>query len=264
MPQILSRVCREPGEITLSPHVFKDKPEEAILVARIISTWASIEHELASMLMRMLGATEAVALAMFSALDAASARRAALNAAAKAAYEDNTEGYQVYLAVTGAAFGAGQKRHKAAHWLWGSCKGLPNTLLLADPDIAKRVDMAFMIEHGRAIDGDRPSVTTREEVDEYLAKFRWDTNRIYVYTVKDLQRDVSDLEEISAVMFWYRSYLRPMRTEEDFLRMKAEGFPHPHVGTSAEALRQLSKLRLYREAWDRIEKGTSSSPEPRP
>jgi hypothetical protein len=262
MPQKLSMVCDVPGKITLSPHVFKDRPEEAVLVARIVSTWATIEHELATTLMRMLGATEAVALAMFTALDAASARRAALNAAAKAAYEGNNEGYMVYAAVTGAAFSAGKKRHKVAHWLWGGCENLPGALLLADPDAVGRTEKAHLIAQDNPLD--EPELSTEADVNAWLSKFQWDPSRIYVYTDKDLQRDLADLEEVSTIMFWYRMYLRPHRTEAQIDHLKTLGHESSPLGTASEALRQLSRLRLYQEARYRLEKDTSNSPESPP
>ena len=212
--------------------------------------------------MRMLGSKGEIALAMFSALDAASARQAALNAAAKSAYQANEEGYQVYAAVTGAAFSTGKKRHKVAHWLWGRCANMPDALLLADPDAVRSVDKAYIAVQDNPFD--QPGISTDAELKAYFSKFQWNHSRIYVYTKEDLQRDLGDLEQISTIMFWYRMYLRPMWTDARAAELKALGHEHTDRGTAAEALRQLSGLRLYQEAVDRLAKGKNNSPESPP
>jgi len=130
MPQKLSVVCKDPGNIVLSPDLFIERPDLAQLVARIVNTWASIEHQLGMTLMRMLGTKEPVALAMFAKLQSPSIQKTALDAAAQAAHGDNEEGYKVYAAVVAATYSAGKKRNKVAHWLWGKCANLPRCILV--------------------------------------------------------------------------------------------------------------------------------------
>jgi hypothetical protein len=96
MPQPITRLLNDPY-ILLKPDVLDDKPEMAILVCKIFATWADIEHDLGSMLVRLLGANSKPALAMFSILRTQQLQTAGIEAAAKAAL--SVDDYQIFSAV---------------------------------------------------------------------------------------------------------------------------------------------------------------------
>ena len=144
--------------------------------------------------MRMLGTKEPVALAMFSALHSPSSQKDALDAAAKAAYENNKEGFKVYSAVAGAAYSAGKKRHKIAHWLWGKCVNLPDAFLLADPDALSESEKRWF-EHRAGLH--QNELKTPEDARMWMARMGLDHERILVYRIADLQRDLADLQEMA-------------------------------------------------------------------
>ena len=126
MPQPLSRIASG-ANISLNQHTLKDKPEMAILVTEIFANWAQIEHGLSLLLVRVLGAVEGPAIAMYSVLTAQHLQNKALEAAAKSALQP--EHYQVFLAVISAIESAQSARNRLAHWMWGSCKERPDLLI---------------------------------------------------------------------------------------------------------------------------------------
>jgi hypothetical protein len=257
MPQLLSGVCANPGDITVSGDALKDVPEMSIIVAQLIGHWSRIDQELGLVLVRMLGAKDVPALAMYSALNRDRTRRDALNAAAKAVL--NAADYNVFAAVFSAARTVEKTRNRLAHWAWGTCTALPRALLLVDP--ANLVDVAKFHIQAR----DDRSYWLSMPFEELVKKGSFDADRIYVYRLSDLERELADMNEVGMIMFWYMQYLRPIFTEESIsttteAALRA-GQPPPSYerGTSAEALRELSSLRLFREALARIESRSGQS-----
>jgi len=262
MPQPLSRVCPDPGEITLSGDTLKSLPEMAIIVTQLFGRWARIDHELGLLLVRMLNARDTPALAMYSALSSPSARNDALVAAAKAVL--SAADYNVFAAVHSAAKTVEKTRNKLAHWIWGTCEALPGALLLAEP--AGLVEMEKF--HLQVYDNPLRFFASMNN-EEWLRKGGFDPDRIYVHRLPDLERDLADMHEVGTILFWYKQYLRPIFSAESIKAsteadLAAGQEPHEHTsGTSDEALRQLSSLRLFREALARIESrsGQNSSPQ---
>src|SRR4051812_13640137 len=81
MPNPINRIVTDP-HVVLDTRALSDKPEMAKTVAEIVATWGSIERELSSMMVRLLGADAAPAHAMFSMLPTQSLQNRALDAAA--------------------------------------------------------------------------------------------------------------------------------------------------------------------------------------
>jgi hypothetical protein len=100
MPQPINRVVPD-AHVILDTNPLFDKPDYAILVTQIFSTWARIEHLLRIILLRILGADATPALAMFESLTAQHLQLTALEAAAKAAL--NTEDYEIFQAAISVA-----------------------------------------------------------------------------------------------------------------------------------------------------------------
>lgn len=249
MPQPLAIVCPD-ATVTLSPHSLDDKPDLAKLVCWAIATAAEIEHELSLLLVRVLGADEAPAIAMFDVLRGDYIRAKALGAAANARL--NEEQSRVFEAVTSIAAAAQRDRHKLAHWIWGSCPELPNSLLVANPKFLRWQD----IERRKT----RKPVTLSEVLaggapipDDLMSRlFDFDKSEILIYDRADLLRVSRDLGEAKMALFLFQFYLRPLirnRLAED-----AVGIAEPldqvvkDLETSEGVLRQLSELRLFREA----------------
>lgn len=257
MPQPLSRVRTDPGLITLSAEILEEMPELATLAMQIIARWARIEHELGLLLMRLLGAAEGPALAIYSVLTGQGMQNLALSAAARSVLSD--EDFKTFTAVVNVATSAGKKRHKLAHWIWGKCEALPGVLLLADPQSLVETEKVHMLARAKKLPP--PSARTFESFVKWNKQFGLDGDRILVYRKTDLQRELDDMHEVAVVLFWYRQCIQPTLSDEELTRAGAN--PNEE-GTSAAALRQLSTLKPFQEALARLEKDKSSNPESPP
>lgn len=102
-----------------------------IAAANLIHAGAYIDAIRGNMLAFMLGADSKAALAMYSAINSAPAKAAALKAAAKQTLDG--EAYDLFEAVANIADAALKARHRAAHCIWGRCR-LPDTIVFIQPE----------------------------------------------------------------------------------------------------------------------------------
>jgi hypothetical protein len=237
MPQPLSRV-RPNASIRLAPDSLDGKPELATLIAYIFAQWATIEAEVGMLLVRILGATAEPARAMYSVLTSQALQMLALNAAAKSAL--STEQFEVFEAVLSVLETVQKPRNKLAHWIYGQCTDLPNAMLLADPQSLKEMHTARALIPALLASGK----LKRGQSDK---AFGVDRKSVFVYRKSDLERIKRDLTDASAMLVHFRYYLNPIFTTEAEIAKAGDG-----PGTVSGSLRQLSTLRLFREALDRL------------
>lgn len=235
MPQPLSQVRSNVKSITWSPEALNDKPELALIITSIIAMSSNVDHELGMVL-------GIAALAIYGKLESQTLQRAALSAAAQAALSN--EDYMIFQAVISTAESAQAERHRLAHWIWGICEDLPDALLLMDPKYwkEKRSKMEAMHRNSKHIPLAIDEATSQ---DIYII----DQSKVFVYRIGDLQRAKRDLVEVANILFFYHLYLSPPITADE---ARQRAYPHDGIGTSVGALRELSKIRLYREALDRL------------
>lgn len=248
MPQPLSRVSRN-ASFRHNPAVLDDKPELARHVSRIFAHWGLIEYRLSLLLVRVLGADAAPAIAMFSTLTAQHLQLGALEAAAKAALTEHE--FEVFSAMMRVTDMVAITRHQLAHWIWGSCNELPDALLLADPRTAKERDREFLLVLER-YDKDGINVLEAARLNSY------DPDRVNVYRLGDLKRADRDLTGASDIAFLTVIYL-------DGLFRGRRNHPKIFAHLQREQLfQQLYGKRLFREAWDQIQKGRGQNSRPPP
>jgi hypothetical protein len=173
---------------------------------------------------------------MFSTLTAQHLQMGALEAAAKASLKE-TE-YDVFKVTLSVASSVQTPRNHLAHWIWAYSTQVPNALLLAEPKAAKDRDREFTL-----------ALQVGETDSEKIGALNsFDPAEIQVYRESDLKRARDDLEEASQIAFLAVVYF-----DGTFMgRIK----PLPWTGktaTRAQLFEQLSGLRLFREAWDRIQ-----------
>lgn len=98
MPQPINRIVRDP-HVVLNTNVLSNKPDFAIIVCEIFATWASIERDLSSLMVRLLGAKAAPAHAIFAILQTQSLQSKAFEAAAQSSLDESTfEAFSAYMA----------------------------------------------------------------------------------------------------------------------------------------------------------------------
>ena len=236
MPQRLNRVIRN-GEFRPNDSVLNDNPELAKLVASIFALWASIEHSLGLLLTSVLGAGAEPAIAMFATLRGERPQMGALEAAAKAALSPNE--FDVFRAAISVTDSVRTGRNHLAHWIWGTCKQLPDTLLLAEPKAQKDRERELNLAFERAGGPD---------VKEIINLERYNPTTVLVYRRGDLERakrDLQDAERITALLTIY--------LDRQVCRWASDTFEGQRVAALREVVFQdFYDKRLFREAFDRI------------
>jgi hypothetical protein len=245
MPQPLSRV--KPGAtVRQRPMILDHLPAKyAQLVAGIFSTWSLVEYRLSILLVRILGADAEPALAIFATLDAQHLRFKALEAAAKAALEERE--YDVFKATINVARSVQTPRNQLAHWVWAHSPELPDALLVAEPKSAKDRDREFTL-----------ALESGETDSEKISALNtFDPAHVQVYREGDLQRARDDLEQAVEITFLTVVYL------DGLYKGRIKPLPWTRsTPTRDQLFQQLYGLRLFQEAWDRIQTDRKKSQQP--
>jgi hypothetical protein len=237
-----------------------------VMAAAIIAVSARIDHELGLLLVQILGANARPALAMFDAIQSDRQQRRLLDAAAKAKFGADTEQYRVFDAVVRLTAAAQSDRHKLAHWIWGYCPELPESLLLADPQALRSRD----IERERLLERRADTLgyiltvddAERKQEDDAINKlYEADPSAILVYGHADLQNALTNLFEAMNALAYYRYFVSPMKVNQLAAPLKPE---LADLETSDGALRRLNSLRLFREAFRPATGPTDPSSNPPP
>jgi hypothetical protein len=169
MPQPLSRVIPTDKPLHMfidnTPNVsMKARPNLALLVADVVASWTSVESFMLRVFIELMGGHAETAATVFLALEAQTAKAAAINAVAE---EQLSDDHRKLLRAILAVMRTHQKtRDKIVHWTWGYAEQLPDALLLVNPK-----DLLI-------------DVKTLAERDPRNFRFP-DYNKVYVYTSKD-------------------------------------------------------------------------------
>jgi hypothetical protein len=235
MPQPLSRV-KSGVTVRQRPAILDHLPPKyAQLVAGIFSNWSLVEHRLNLLLVRILGADAEPALAMFATLEAQHLQFRAIEAAAKAALEEKE--YDVFKATMSVARSVQTPRNQLAHWVWAYSADLPDALLLAEPQSAKERDREFTL-----------ALESGETDSEKIAALNtFDPAQVQVYRQGDLQRARDNPEQAVQITFLTVVYL------DGTFKGRFKPLPWAHGPTRDQLFHQLYGLRLFEEAWDRIQ-----------
>lgn len=244
MPQPL-RSVKPDASVTFSADALVDRPQLANLVTRIFGLWAIIEQEQQILFMRVVDSNEDAALAVYSILKSDGLQRKALDAAAKAKFGEGSEDCGIFTAIAKIISLAAKHRNRFAHCRWGISPEIPDAVLLADPDDWKAVTLSQdILRYGYTLGRDPDPV---DEAARLVKKARDST---LVYRITDLEHIVSELEQCAVALYHYGLYLRPLRAiVSPELQRANPGRDFSEtlsVGTSAEALRKLQSLSLYR------------------
>jgi len=181
MPQPLSQV-RPRTQIAVDALYVLNYPEFATQVMRVVAHWAHIDGNLASTLSLMMKADVATGAAMYTALNGADARKAALLAAAKEALPEHL--YVVLRAVLKATAFSRSQRNEFVHHVWGVADQLPDALLLLHPNVV----LAVNVSH-------RQRIEILPDGRGVIAPKDYDYSKIAVYRANDFQKAVEDASE---------------------------------------------------------------------
>jgi hypothetical protein len=239
MPNPINRIVPDP-HVVLDTNALSDKPEMAIAVARIISIWGSIERELSSVLVRLLGANASSAHAIFSILQTQALQTKALEAAAKSVLDK--DGFDAFNAVMAVVDSVKKTRNRLAHWCWGTCQQRPEYLILADPKMLKARD-----ERAAAyFQSLKPGTFSPEETWDAI---QFDDSAMLAYSIEDFKRSIRDLIQAEYILLVYSMVLDP---SVGLAHAKALGLPDSADEIRRHLLEKLMTQRLFSEALDRI------------
>jgi hypothetical protein len=248
MPQPFNKVVPD-AHVYIDSGALSDKPDMAVLVARIFAVWAQIEHELSFLLVRVLGAEAAPAIAMHATLTAQHLQNSALQAAAKAALLPDQ--FDIFQAALSTAESASTPRNHLAHWIWGGCKQRPELLALFDPKMVKARD--FRVEKFYSQNPHRGP----DDIIKNIELHYFDTSNVLAYSKTDLERALRDIIESFQTLVLLGIYLNPVSAASLAKFTEFEASPQEIV---TELLEKLNGLRLFREALDRIRAGRNNRP----
>lgn len=103
------------------------RPDMAIVVAKVIASWAMTEMQQARLLSLFLGSETKVGISMFLGVVSAEAKKSMLDEAAKASLTRND--YELFQLVSRALAPVRKRRNEYAHGVWGQTDELPQYLI---------------------------------------------------------------------------------------------------------------------------------------
>ncbi|MGJ0532794.1 hypothetical protein [Methylocystis sp.] len=247
MPQPLSRVTPNPGQIRWSADVISDKPQIAIIVAEIIALSSTIDHHMSLLLSRILKTRTGPVIAVMARLQTQGLQRVALDAAAQSSL--SADDYRIFKSAFGAVETAQTGRHKVAHWIWGSASNIPGAVLMVDPTEFNSVAASAEAEFW----GWQDAQENQKQI--YASK-------IYVFNEDAFARFKRDLIEAEEIMRALGHFLNP--SEPLSASIKNPGIvallSRLSPQTREGSLQKLSSLRLFREALGRMDAVAKNTP----
>lgn len=203
------------------------RPDLAIKFASVISSWASVEIELASALCEAMNASAEPFAAAFQALNSTAAQASVAEAAIKTVIDDDL--IPIFDVLMG-MFGSAKKvRDRLAHGTWGWCDKLPDALLWIDP---KRLVMreSMFVKNGRM------SEDGKTRISDCGGKHVITSEHVMIYEARDFD-DAFERNKGLALLFIRFSWCI-----------------RPEAPRDASALRQLLQEPEIAEALTRREK----------
>jgi len=128
VPNPLSKVTPHPVDIQLGPEALQRRPELAVRLAAVVSSWAYVEETNGEILATLMGTQSAIGVAIYSKIYGTRVRRDVLGSAALTVLSGaDLRLFDALMDETRSIQGA---RNDLVHELWGYADQLPDKLLL--------------------------------------------------------------------------------------------------------------------------------------
>ena len=164
---------------TMGPQQIEARPEHVAIIGKCMTYWPEVLHQQALLLGLFLGVRSEGALAVFSTLQNAAARRAAIFAAADLSLKTEKD-LDLLSAVMNIIGSAEKERNDLAHGCFGISKDIPDGILwIASKDIGTWQASIIFKPSAAASDGDYTKLA----------------NLLYVYKKQDLERIYDQIAE---------------------------------------------------------------------
>lgn len=174
MPQPLSSKFRNGCDYTLGPDAMGMRPDRAVELSTVISTWAGVEVQLAGALCEAMQANAEPFAAAFQVLNSTAAQASIAEAAIKTVISDDLTG--PFDTIMRLFWSAKKLRDQMAHGVWGWTDKLPDALLWVNPKRLVMREAMFsmnsrLTEHGyRIADAGGKHIVTADHVMIYESR----------------------------------------------------------------------------------------------
>lgn len=177
MPQPLSSLKRKVPIRLGGLDAADERPELALLAAKVIAVAAELEANMGELLAAMLGNKARPAVQMFHALSSTNAQTAALEAAAEAALPGHE--LSLFRIIMGMVKRAAKRRNMIAHWNWAYSPELPDALLFSDP----RASATTFVELGERWE--------KHQQGEPIEPWEADQSHVFIYKEADFREIIA-------------------------------------------------------------------------
>ena len=240
-PQPLSsKFPRGGAHVVFDPATLYTYPKLGNMVLYVIAQWAHIDIKLTEIMTNFLKSDYLVVFAMLQGLSGAEAKRGAIDAAAVQAL--SPDDMLLYRAVMKIIKPSRERRNEFAHHIWGTCREVPNALVLMHPKHQTKTTAILRHHlHGKVTGADPEALALSELPRNH-------GSNMFVFYEKDLLEDV---ELVNSCLAWVHALSLTLAGKAAGSRADRSRQQLLAVPQIAQALQTLSKggrnhLRLNR------------------
>ena len=192
-----------------------------------MTLWPDVMHQLAILLGTVLGAKSEAAVALFSTLQNARARREGLIAAAEVLFESEPHKLELLTAVLNVVSAAEKQRNDLAHGCYGTCTQIQDGILWIESKRVGAWNVSMLMNEGH--------FTGTEHAE--LAK------KIFVYRLADIWAVEEEIGDANQTVFEFHCYLRwtPGRGAPTAEERYSQLCQRPRVATALRQIRSDKK-----------------------
>lgn len=189
MPEKILKVHRKKSMPIIRPghEVFDEKPKLAVLYAKCMAAYATLEVEASAMVVHMLGARAAPVLAVFNALATTSTRVEALDALGE--HVLTKKDYKLFAIIMREFQALARRRNKMVHHTWAEAFEIEDGLLLIEPEVS--LELRKELEKVMA----KRSGGKGFHIDDYK-NVRLNYEGIWVYRKADFEGFLKDADRV--------------------------------------------------------------------
>lgn len=212
------------AKATFGVGFIEDRPQAAVIVARIITSWADVEVQCARLLAELMETSIPTAAAVFGSLKSSRAQNDALNAAALISLDDKD--YELFCAHMARKNSLEKERNDLAHGCFGVAVTVPDGIVWA----SQSDFLTFMASY--------------EHDPKASEKFR---RKQFVYEFSILERIAQEVEELHGQIGNFKGYLFSRRDPISAANFRPQRYrelcEQPHISQALSENRAAKKGR---------------------
>jgi hypothetical protein len=167
-----------------------ERPEHVSIIGQCMTVWPAVLHQMGVILGVLIGGDSEAAVAIFSTLQNARARRDVLNAAAELRLSDRRR--DLFDAILTVVASAEKERNSLAHGCFGSSAAIPDGILWIESNKFGTWNVGTILKDTQITSDDHKELA----------------QHIYVYKKTDLQDIYEQIRETWAITYEFLDYVR--------------------------------------------------------